>query len=54
VCALKFMQCEVLGLCVDDAFGASVAEMQTFRRRIVLEILQGGVHCTLNDAQGTE
>ena len=52
VCALKFMQCEVLGLSVDGAFGTGVAEMQTFRRRMVLEVLEGRIHATLADAQG--
>ena len=46
VCALKFMQCEALNVVVDLCFETSQVAMTNFRRRMLLEIMEGEIHCS--------
>jgi hypothetical protein len=48
VCALKFMQREALGVSVDAGFDTGRVAMVNFRRRMVLEILEGELHCSVH------
>ena len=46
VCALKFMQREALNVPVDRGFETGRVAMVNFRGRMVLEILEGELHCS--------